>query len=145
MRGRETSMCCCLSQAPNRGLSLQPRHVPWLKIKPLVRRLALNLLSHTSQGYVLLLIFNLQNIPYVDSPCSLPYVCNLEGLNFPIAISTTITLHNMHNPLFFKKVSVNSLYNTFNPLFLQIIGSNFFHIFVQCFCFTKIIASLLSF
>ena len=33
-RGRETSMCGCLSQAPYCGPGLQPRHVPWLGIKP---------------------------------------------------------------------------------------------------------------
>ena len=33
-RGRETSMCGCLLCAPHWGPSLQPRHVPWLGIKP---------------------------------------------------------------------------------------------------------------
>ena len=27
-------MCCCLSHTPNQGPVLQPRHVPWLGIKP---------------------------------------------------------------------------------------------------------------
>ena len=33
-RGRETSMCDCLSHAPYGGLDLQPKHVPWLGIEP---------------------------------------------------------------------------------------------------------------
>ena len=33
-RGRETSMCSCLSHAPYWGPGLQPRHVPWLGIEP---------------------------------------------------------------------------------------------------------------
>ena len=32
-RGRETSMCGCLSHAPYRGPGPQPRHVPWLGIE----------------------------------------------------------------------------------------------------------------
>ena len=32
-RGRETSMCGCLSHAPYWGPGLQPRHVPWLGIE----------------------------------------------------------------------------------------------------------------
>ena len=32
-RGRETSMCGCLSGTPYWGPGLQPRHVPWLGIK----------------------------------------------------------------------------------------------------------------
>ena len=31
---RETSMCGCLLSSPYRGLGSQPRHVPWLGIKP---------------------------------------------------------------------------------------------------------------
>ena len=34
-KGRETSMCGCLSRAPNQGPGLQPRHVPWLGIEPM--------------------------------------------------------------------------------------------------------------
>ena len=37
-RGRETSMCCCLLCAPYWGPGLQPRHVPWLGIKPVTLR-----------------------------------------------------------------------------------------------------------
>ena len=33
-KGRETSMCGCLSCAPTWGPGPQPRHVPWLGIKP---------------------------------------------------------------------------------------------------------------
>ena len=33
-RGRETSVCGCLSQALNWRPDLQPRHVPWLGIEP---------------------------------------------------------------------------------------------------------------
>ena len=33
-RGRETSMCGCLSCTPYWGPGPQPRHVPWLGIKP---------------------------------------------------------------------------------------------------------------
>ena len=33
-RGREISMCSCLSCAPHKGPSPQPRNVPWLGIKP---------------------------------------------------------------------------------------------------------------
>ena len=33
-RGRETSMCDCLSCAPYWGPGPQPRHVPWLGIEP---------------------------------------------------------------------------------------------------------------
>ena len=33
-RGRETSMCGCLSHAPYWGPGRQPRHVPWLGIEP---------------------------------------------------------------------------------------------------------------
>ena len=33
-RGRETSMCGCISCVPNRGPGLQPSHVPWLGLKP---------------------------------------------------------------------------------------------------------------
>ena len=33
-RGRETSMCGCLSCAPHWGPGPQPRHVPWLGIEP---------------------------------------------------------------------------------------------------------------
>ena len=33
-RGRETSMCGCLSHAPYWGPGPQPRHVPWLGIEP---------------------------------------------------------------------------------------------------------------
>ena len=33
-RGRETSMCGCLSHGPHWGPGLQPRHVPWLGIEP---------------------------------------------------------------------------------------------------------------
>ena len=47
-------MCGCLLRAPYWGPGLKPRHVPWLGIElvsdPLVRRLAVNPLSHTSQG-----------------------------------------------------------------------------------------------
>ena len=32
-RGRETSICCCLSHGPHWGPGLQPKHVPWLGIK----------------------------------------------------------------------------------------------------------------
>ena len=52
-RERETSMCGCLSLTPYWGPGLQPRHVPWSGIRtcnPLVCRLALNPLRHTSQG-----------------------------------------------------------------------------------------------
>ena len=33
-RGRETSMCSCLSCTPYGGHGPQPRHVPWLGIEP---------------------------------------------------------------------------------------------------------------
>ena len=33
-RGRETSMCGCLSHHPSWGPGPQPRHVPWLGIEP---------------------------------------------------------------------------------------------------------------
>ena len=33
-RGRETSMCGCLPRGPHQGPGPQPRHVPWLRIKP---------------------------------------------------------------------------------------------------------------
>ena len=49
-RGRETSICGCLLHAPDQGPGPQPRHAPWLGIKPVTCRLALNPLSHTSQG-----------------------------------------------------------------------------------------------
>ena len=50
-KGRETSMCGWLSCAPYWGPEPQPRHLSGNGIPdPLVRRLALNLLSHTSQG-----------------------------------------------------------------------------------------------
>ena len=45
-RGRETSMHGCLLSAPYWGPGSQPRHVPWL----VINQLALNPLSHTSQG-----------------------------------------------------------------------------------------------
>ena len=32
-RGRETSICGCLSRGPHWGPGLQPRHVPWLGIE----------------------------------------------------------------------------------------------------------------
>ena len=50
-------MCGCLSCAPKWGPGLQPRHVPLTGNRtdnPLVCRLALNLLSHTSQGDIFL-------------------------------------------------------------------------------------------
>ena len=53
-RGRETSMCGCLSHAPYWGSGLQPSHVPETGSQtsdPLVHRPALNPLSHTSQGW----------------------------------------------------------------------------------------------
>ena len=56
---KETSWFGCLSHAPYWGPGLQPRHVPWLGIKPatpLVCRLALNPLSLTSQGSISLLV-----------------------------------------------------------------------------------------
>ena len=51
-RGRETSVCGCLSCVPYRGPGLQPGiHPDWeLNQHPLVLRLALSPLSHTSQG-----------------------------------------------------------------------------------------------
>ena len=53
-RGRKTSMCGCLPLTSYWGPGLQPRHVPqtnnWTG-DPLVRRLVLNPLSHTSQGW----------------------------------------------------------------------------------------------
>ena len=33
-RGRETETCGCLSHTPHQEPGLQPRHVPWLAIKP---------------------------------------------------------------------------------------------------------------
>ena len=33
-RGKETSVCGCLSNTPHWGPGLQPRHVPWLGIEP---------------------------------------------------------------------------------------------------------------
>ena len=39
-RGRETSMCGCLSRAPYWGPGLKPRHVPCLGIKPVTLWLA---------------------------------------------------------------------------------------------------------
>ena len=33
-RGRETSMCGCLSHTPSWGLGPQPRHVPWPRMEP---------------------------------------------------------------------------------------------------------------
>ena len=33
-RGRETSVCGCLSSTPYRGPGLQPRHMPWLGMEP---------------------------------------------------------------------------------------------------------------
>ena len=49
-------MSGCLMHAPYWGPGLKPRHVPWLGIElvsdPLVRRLAVNPLSHTSQGSI---------------------------------------------------------------------------------------------
>ena len=59
-RGRETSMCGCLSHAPYWGPGLKPRHVPWLGNQasdPLVCRPALNPLSNTSQGCFCLFVF----------------------------------------------------------------------------------------
>ena len=35
-RGKETSMCGCLSCPPYWGPGLQPRHVPWLEIEPMI-------------------------------------------------------------------------------------------------------------
>ena len=55
-RGREISVCGCLLRIPSWGPSSQPRHVPWpgkWTNGPLVRRVALNSLSHTSQGSVM--------------------------------------------------------------------------------------------
>ena len=53
-RGREISMCGCLSRGPYWGPVPQPRHVPWLGIKPVTRfwftQPMLSPLSHTSQG-----------------------------------------------------------------------------------------------
>ena len=37
-RGRETSMCGCLSHAPHWGSGWQPGHVPWLGIEPATLR-----------------------------------------------------------------------------------------------------------
>ena len=39
-KGRETSMCGCLSSAPYWGPGPQPRHVPWLEIEPVTFWLA---------------------------------------------------------------------------------------------------------
>ena len=50
-------MCGCLSRTPYQGPGLQPRHVPQSVNgtgDPLIRRLALNPLSHTSQGCFIL-------------------------------------------------------------------------------------------
>ena len=51
-KGRETSMCGCLSSAPTGDLACNPGMCPnWNPTgNPLVRRPALNPLSHTSQG-----------------------------------------------------------------------------------------------
>ena len=50
-RGRETSLCGCLSHAPYWGPGPQPRHVPSLGIKlATFWFIALNPLSYTSQG-----------------------------------------------------------------------------------------------
>ena len=54
-RGRETSMCGCLSHTLYRAPGLQPRHVSQTgnqTSSSLVHRPALNPLSHTSQGSV---------------------------------------------------------------------------------------------
>ena len=51
-------MCRCLSCAPYWGPGPQPRHAPRLgnqTLDPLVHRLVLNPLSHTSQGLKLIL------------------------------------------------------------------------------------------
>ena len=62
-RGRETSMCGHLSCSPYWGPGLQPRHVCALTGNrtgvPLVCRLALNPLSDTSQGILLLFIYSI--------------------------------------------------------------------------------------
>ena len=52
-RGRETSVCGCLSCAPYWGPGPQSRHEPWSgnwTSDPVVHRPVLNPLSHTSQG-----------------------------------------------------------------------------------------------
>lgn len=73
-------------------------------------------------------------------------ICNLEGLHF---FFWQLSLQP-YPSINFKfslpwTVADNSLYNIFSPLCLQIIGSNFSCILVQCFFLSKIIASLLSF
>ena len=60
-REREEHQCLVASHAPRTGEpGLQPRHVPWLGIKPVLpvlHSLALNPLSHTSQGKFLFFLF----------------------------------------------------------------------------------------
>ena len=46
-------MCGCLLHTPYWGRGLQPSHVPWTRNQtdhPLVHKLVLNPLSHSSQG-----------------------------------------------------------------------------------------------
>ena len=51
-RGRETSMCGCLSCASYWGPGPQPRHVPWVGMKPATFWFSgWHSLSHTSQGH----------------------------------------------------------------------------------------------
>ena len=59
-RGREVSVCGCLSRAPYWGPGLQPRHVPLLGIEPVTLWFA----AHTQStelhqpGLILIIYFN---------------------------------------------------------------------------------------
>ena len=64
-RGRETSMCGCLSHAPYWGPDPQPRHVPWLGIEPEPfvlqsgHLIHINPQSHTSQSKLTALLIHI--------------------------------------------------------------------------------------
>ena len=74
-RGRETSMCGCLSPAPHWGPGPQPRPVPWLGIEPVTLWFPapVNPLSHTSQGWFLLFFVLSHTIKISNYTCGIVY------------------------------------------------------------------------
>ena len=64
-RGRETSMCGCLSCTPNWGHGPQPRHVPWLGIEPVtlwfLGQRSVHWLSFIKMGKIILVLPTFHN------------------------------------------------------------------------------------
>ena len=68
-RGRETSICGCLSHTPYWGPGLQPRHVPWLGIEPVTLWFTVDTQSTELHQPGLENISSLKKQKRIDSPC----------------------------------------------------------------------------